>query len=91
MVLGQREVKRCIITKAHSGGCRLKNLPLKLYYFYISKVEFVIALIINELSCLNCFKSFIYIACVLLLYILSSVIHELNRAKVRVPLYSFQA
>ena len=71
MVLGQREVKRCIITRAHSGGCRLKNLPLKLYYFYISKVEFVIALIINELSCLQCFKSFIYIyiACVLLLYI----------------------
>ncbi|KAH0678811.1 hypothetical protein KY284_019896 [Solanum tuberosum] len=30
MVLWQREVKRCIITKARSGGCRLKNLPQKL-------------------------------------------------------------
>ncbi|KAH0765241.1 hypothetical protein KY285_001112 [Solanum tuberosum] len=33
MVLWQREVKRCIITKARSGGCRLKNLPQKLYRY----------------------------------------------------------
>ena len=33
----------------------------------------------------------LYIACVLLLYILSSVIHELNRAKVSVLMYYFQA
>nr|ABI34314.1 hypothetical protein SDM1_32t00009 [Solanum demissum] len=38
MVLWQREVKRCIITKARSGGCRLKNLPQKLYFICMACV-----------------------------------------------------
>ena len=90
MVLWQREVKRCIITKARSGGCRLKNLPQNLYYFFISKEELVIVLCLMS-QVVYTVLQVIYILHMSYCFTLSSVIHESFKVKVSVLLCSLKS